>query len=67
MATSTFYKNIVIDDAAADVLIALLDKPVPPLPDISGKFRMATDEDDEMFLRNYNKRLSERKNQSNKN
>jgi hypothetical protein len=36
MATSTFDKRIVIDNAAADVLIALLNKPAPPYPDING-------------------------------
>jgi len=39
MATTTFDKRIIIDDSAADVLIALLDKPVPPHPNTSGKIR----------------------------
>jgi hypothetical protein len=30
MATSTFDKRIIIDDAAADVLIELLKEPAPP-------------------------------------
>ena len=58
MATTTFDKRIIIDDAAADVMIALLDKPAPPLPDISSKFRTITEEDDECCLQNYLARTS---------
>ena len=53
MATTTFDKEIIIDDKAADVMIALLNKPVPPRPDISGKFRMLTEEDDKCCLQNH--------------
>jgi len=58
MATSTFYKNIVIDDAAADVMIALLNKPVQPRPDISGKFRELTAEDWELCLQRRTEKLT---------
>jgi hypothetical protein len=50
MATSTFDKEIIIDEAAADVLIALLNKPAPPYPDVSEKFRWLTEEDWECFM-----------------
>ena len=58
MATSTFYKNIIIDDAAADVMIALLNKPAPPRPDISGKFRELTEEDWEICLQRRAEKLA---------
>jgi len=57
MATSTFYKNIVIDDAAADVMIALLNKPAPPVPDTSGKIRMLTEKDWELCLQHRSDKL----------
>ena len=53
MATTTFDKRIIIDDHAADVLIALLDRPAPPRPDISGKCRELTEEDDRCCLQNH--------------
>ena len=59
MATSTFYKNISIDDKAADVLISLLTKPAPPRPDMSGIYRMATKEDWECFLQKHSGKHSE--------
>lgn len=58
MATSTFYKNISIDDKAADVLISLLNKPAPPRRDMSGIYRMATKEDDECFWQKHLEKLS---------
>jgi len=58
MATSTFDKRIVIGDEAADVLIGLLNKPAPPRPDLTGKFRELTEEDIECCLRNRSVRLS---------
>jgi hypothetical protein len=61
MATTTFDKRIVIDDKAADVMIALLNKPAPPRPDISGKFRELTEEDDRCCLQNRLARISEKK------
>ena len=61
MATSTFYKNIYIDDAAADVMIDLLKKPAPPIGDVSDVFREHTKEDDKCFLRNRSARLLEQK------
>jgi hypothetical protein len=61
MATSTFDKRIIIDDAAADVLIGLLNKPVPPYPEVSGKFRWLTEEDDRCFLQNRLARMSAEK------
>jgi hypothetical protein len=61
MATSTFDKEIIIDDAAADVLIALLKEPAPPYPDVSGKFRWLTEEDDRCFLQNRSARMSAEK------
>ena len=59
MATSTFYKNISIDDKAADVLVALLNKPAPPRPEPSG-IRWATKEDWECFLQKHSEKHSER-------
>jgi hypothetical protein len=61
MATSTFDKRIIVDDKAADVLIALLNKPAPPRPDISGKFRELTEEDDRCCLQNRSARMSAKK------
>jgi hypothetical protein len=61
MATTTFDKRIVIDDSAADVMINLLDKPALPRPNISGRFRELTEEDDRCFLQNHLARLSEKK------
>ncbi|MDR2615964.1 MAG: hypothetical protein LBC28_05225 [Oscillospiraceae bacterium] len=61
MATSTFDKRIIIDDKAADVLIALLKKPAPPRPDISGKFREITEEDWKCFLQKHSVKQSEQK------
>lgn len=61
MATTTFDKQIIIDDQAADVMISLLNKPAPPRPDISGRFRELTEEDDRCFLQNHLARLSARK------
>jgi hypothetical protein len=61
MATSTFDKRIIIDDAAADVLIGLLNKPVPPYTDISGKFSEITEEDMECYRRARLARSSEQK------
>ena len=58
MATSTFYKNIVIDDATADVMIALLNKPAPPRPNISGKFRELTEEDWKLCLQRRAEKLA---------
>jgi len=49
MATTTFDKRIVIDDEAADRLIAVLNKPAPPRPEKS-QIRWATEEDDRIFL-----------------
>jgi hypothetical protein len=59
MAASTFDKRIIIDDAAADVLIGLLNKPVPPYPKTSG-IRWATEEDDKCFLQKHSEKLSRR-------
>jgi hypothetical protein len=61
MATSTFDKRIIIDDEAADVLIALLQKPAPPRPDVSKFFRELTGEDDRCFLQNRLRHLSAQK------
>ena len=58
MATTTFDKRIVIDDSAADVMIALLDKPVLPRPNISGRFRELTEDDDKCCLQNHLARTS---------
>lgn len=38
MATSTFYKNITIDKAAAERLIEILNEPVPPRHDDDDEF-----------------------------
>jgi hypothetical protein len=57
MATSTFDKRIIIDDKAADVLIALLNKPAPPRPKTSA-IRWATEEDDKCFLQKHSEKLS---------
>ncbi|GHU43311.1 hypothetical protein FACS1894111_08690 [Clostridia bacterium] len=49
MATTTFDKRIIIDDKAADVMIALLNKLAPPRPEPSG-IRWATEKDWQCFL-----------------
>jgi hypothetical protein len=59
MATSTFDKRIIIDDAAADVLIGLLNKPAPPYTDISGKFHEITEEEWKCFLQKHSAKQSE--------
>jgi hypothetical protein len=61
MATSTFDKRIVIGEEAADRLIAVLNAPAPPRPDVSGVFRMMTEEDWECFRRRHSEKLSEQK------
>jgi hypothetical protein len=61
MATSTFDKHIIINDEAADVLIALLDKPAPPRPNISGKFSEISEEDWQCFLQKHSAKQSEQK------
>jgi hypothetical protein len=61
MATSTFDKKIIIDDAAADRLIAILNKPAPPRRDVSGIFKEITEEDMECYRRARSARLSEQK------
>ncbi|MCL2387726.1 MAG: hypothetical protein FWC89_09305 [Defluviitaleaceae bacterium] len=58
MATTTFDKRIIIDDSAADVLIALLKKPVPPRPNTNGKIRELTEEDLQCYLQHHSERLS---------
>jgi hypothetical protein len=49
------------------VMIDLLNKPALPCPDINGRFRELTEEDDRCFLQNHMSRLSapgnQRKNQ----
>ncbi|GHS88291.1 hypothetical protein AGMMS49957_09540 [Synergistales bacterium] len=57
MATSTFDKRIIIDDEAADRLIAILNKPAPLRPDVSGKFRELTEEDWKCCLQRRSERL----------
>ena len=37
MATSTFYRNIYIDDKAADVIIKGLNSPKHPMPPLRSK------------------------------
>jgi hypothetical protein len=49
MATTTFDKRIVIDEEAADRLIAVLNKPAPPRPKASG-IRWMTEEDWKCFM-----------------
>jgi hypothetical protein len=61
MATSTFDKRIVIGDEAADRLIAVLNAPAPPRPDVSGVYRMVTEEDIECYRRARSDRLSEQR------
>ena len=38
MATTTFYKNIVIDESAAERLVEILSQPAPPRPDFEDGF-----------------------------
>ncbi|MCL2053506.1 MAG: hypothetical protein FWG90_03565 [Oscillospiraceae bacterium] len=64
MATSTFYKNIVIDDAAADRLIEILNKPAPPRPDISGNYKILDGDELKCFLQRLSEKSS-RKDSSN--
>jgi len=59
MATTTFDKRIIIDDKAADVMIGLLDKPVPPRPNTSGRFKEPTKEDWQCYLQHRSEQLSE--------
>ena len=61
MATTTFDKRIIIDDKAADVMIALLHKPTPPRPDVSKFSKELTEEEWECFMQNRSKKLSEQK------
>lgn len=58
MATTTFDKRIIIDDAAADVMIALLDKPAPPRPNTNGMFMELTEEDWKCYLQHRSVKLS---------
>ena len=58
MATTTFDKRIIIDDSAADVLIALLEKPAPSRPNTNGKIRELTEEDLQCYLQRRSTRLS---------
>jgi hypothetical protein len=60
MATTTFDKRIIIGDEAADVLIALLNKPAPPRPKPSG-IRWATEEDWKCFIQKHSEKQSEQK------
>jgi hypothetical protein len=60
MATTTFDKRIVIDDEAADRLIAVLNKPAPPRPK-QDTIRWVTEEDMECYRRARSARLSEQK------
>ena len=57
MATSTFDKEIYIDQEAAERFVAILSEPAPPRPDVSGKFRMITEEDIECCVQNLSARL----------
>ena len=38
MATSTFSKTIYLDQAAAERLVEMLEKPAPPLPEVDKGF-----------------------------
>lgn len=58
MATSTFDKNIYIDNAAADVLVRVLSEPALPRPDVSRFHSETTEEDMECFRRARLARLS---------
>ncbi|MDR1299678.1 MAG: hypothetical protein LBJ84_05445 [Oscillospiraceae bacterium] len=58
MATSTFDKEIIIGDEAADRLIAILNEPAPPRPDASTVYRMLTKEDMACFLQKHSEKLS---------
>jgi hypothetical protein len=53
MATSTFFDQIVIDDKAADIIIAGLNGPKPPRP----KSMEAEIKRGEMLLQQYRQRL----------
>ncbi|GHU43642.1 hypothetical protein FACS1894111_09570 [Clostridia bacterium] len=59
MATTTFDKRIIIDDKAADVMIALLNQPAPPRPDVSQYSREITEEDWQCFLQKHSEKPSE--------
>jgi len=63
MATTTFYKRITIDNEAADKLITILSKPAPPRSDVSGKFRMMTEDDIKCCLQNRSAHLFKRDSQ----
>lgn len=66
MATSTFYKRIIIDDAAADVMIALLDKPAPPHPNTTDLIRELTEKDWQCYFQRRSEKLSVRTNNAQK-
>jgi hypothetical protein len=59
MVTSTFDKRIIIDNAATDILIALLKEPPPPRPEPNENFHWTTAEDWECFMQRRSERLSE--------
>jgi hypothetical protein len=58
MATTTFDKRIIIDEEAADRLIAVLNKPALPRPNTEGKMHRITEEDTKCFLQNRSAKLS---------
>jgi hypothetical protein len=58
MATATFDKRIIIDEEAADRLIAVLNKPAALRPDVSGKFKEFTEDEWRCFLQKHSEKLS---------
>jgi hypothetical protein len=64
MATSTFFENIVIDDEAADIIIAAMRRPRTPWPDIDYlEVERESREWSERFRRNYMMSLEPQKKQ----
>jgi hypothetical protein len=63
MATSTFDKEIIIDEAAAERLIAALEGPPREIPDMSAFIRQS-EEDWKCFLERYQKSSGTCKNRS---
>ncbi|MCL2019883.1 MAG: hypothetical protein FWG70_09020 [Oscillospiraceae bacterium] len=61
MATSTFHKNIVIDDKAADRLIEILNKPAPPMPKFPENYWAENERKVKEWLSRSKKQSSEKK------
>ena len=59
MATSTFDKDIVLDQAAAERLAEILSKPAPPPPDLGEGFWQENERKVDEWLSRFKKRSKE--------